>query len=825
MRKMRKLSVLFAVCLAGPGFGQAWEVIASLPTGGAAKVFAVGASTGGRIYALGGTPWTSGGDGTVYSMAIGGSLWTEELSFDGIGPVIGQGGAIDALGRILIFGGEDTDNPGQGGPTFDWDPNEGPWHEFAARGAAAPLRGFAFCADASGRVYSFGGGPGENASASSPNTAYAERYLPNTDTWQPIAPMPTPAGDAAAVEDGRGHILVIGGVSATGSVRLTEVQEYDVATGTWSTTAVPDLPTGVSGAGAVRGADGKIYLVGGRDGPIGAGSTRNEVLIYDPADGTWSPGPSMHTPRHHFAIALGSDDFIYVMGGDNDSGGTNAVERIHPTNCPVFNMHPGDQTLWRHSPLIIEAAVVGEGTLSLQWMHDGEPVANGPTPHGSTIAGADTQTLSISNVQPEDAGSYRLLASNGCGTTLSEPGVLTVRIPPELPTSWTVTNLHPAFADSSWAMDVDGDVQVGASVFETPEYGAIDHPTVWHGSAASARDATPPGSLGGAITAISGDSLVGWWWRPFPCYIDGQYYTCYYMRPCTWNRSGLHDPTDPGSGYEYGFMADTDGSWHVGSLSYDEDLGNYTTHAYVWRASNLAPLDLHPAGAANSGLAAIDGGHQYGWIHTPYPGPVQHAAMWSGSAATFVDLHPPGAARSAIAGAGDGQQVGTIDFYSDHKAALWSGSVASYLSLHPSGAGVSEALACRGGLQVGAVDGSAHLWASSADEGIDLGVYAGPNFTSTYAAAIDIAPDGSITVVGYGSNASTGRQEALMWRSVPSCGPADLVAPFGTLDFFDVAEFLALFSAHDPLADLNADGTWDFFDVSAYLSAFSAGCP
>ncbi|GAB4384004.1 MAG: hypothetical protein Kow0022_05300 [Phycisphaerales bacterium] len=111
----------------------------------------------------------------------------------------------------------------------------------------------------------------------------------------------------------------------------------------------------------------------------------------------------------------------------------------------------------------------GVGPLSLQWMHDGEPVTDGQTPHGSTIAGADTQTLSISNVQPEDAGSYRLLASNDCGTTLSEPGILTVRVPPDLPTSWTVTNLHPAFADSSRALDVDGDVQAGVTVFDTPE--------------------------------------------------------------------------------------------------------------------------------------------------------------------------------------------------------------------------------------------------------------------------------------------------------------------------------------------------------------------
>ncbi len=54
--------------------------------------------------------------------------------------------------------------------------------------------------------------------------------------------------------------------------------------------------------------------------------------------------------------------------------------------------------------------------------------------------------------------------------------------------------------------------------------------------------------------------------------------------------------------------------------------------------------------------------------------------------------------------------------------------------------------------------------------------------------------------------------------------PADITND-GSLDFFDVQAFLALFAAQDPQADLNFDNTYDFFDVQAYLSRFSAGCP
>ncbi len=47
----------------------------------------------------------------------------------------------------------------------------------------------------------------------------------------------------------------------------------------------------------------------------------------------------------------------------------------------------------------------------------------------------------------------------------------------------------------------------------------------------------------------------------------------------------------------------------------------------------------------------------------------------------------------------------------------------------------------------------------------------------------------------------------------------------GVLDFFDVQQFLADFSAMNPRADINNDGAFDFFDVQAFLQAFSNGCP
>jgi len=60
------------------------------------------------------------------------------------------------------------------------------------------------------------------------------------------------------------------------------------------------------------------------------------------------------------------------------------------------------------------------------------------------------------------------------------------------------------------------------------------------------------------------------------------------------------------------------------------------------------------------------------------------------------------------------------------------------------------------------------------------------------------------------------------------CNDADLVEPFGVLEFADVLAFLGAFSAMEPAADLvpaGGDGVWEFADVLYFLGEFSAGCP
>lgn len=86
---------------------------------------------------------------------------------------------------------------------------------------------------------------------------------------------------------------------------------------------------------------------------------------------------------------------------------------------------------------------------------------------------------------------------------------------------------------------------------------------------------------------------------------------------------------------------------------------------------------------------------------------------------------------------------------------------------------------------------------------------------------------GPQTIRFHASSASAGFNfNWLRFTREGGCSAADLAEPFGTLNFFDLAAYMSLFTAQDPAADLAAPfGQFNFFDVAAYLGVFNAGCP
>jgi hypothetical protein len=76
------------------------------------------------------------------------------------------------------------------------------------------------------------------------------------------------------------------------------------------------------------------------------------------------------------------------------------------------------------------------GPYSFQWVKDGTDLTDGPTSSGSTISGSTNTSLTITDVQTNDAGSYQLLITNPGGLVTSSNAVLTV-------TNMTVTDIPP----------------------------------------------------------------------------------------------------------------------------------------------------------------------------------------------------------------------------------------------------------------------------------------------------------------------------------------------------------------------------------------------
>jgi len=60
-------------------------------------------------------------------------------------------------------------------------------------------------------------------------------------SWQELSDMPAPARNGHALACTSGFIYVIGGVDATGSTVLANVDRYDILSDSWSTVAVPPL--------------------------------------------------------------------------------------------------------------------------------------------------------------------------------------------------------------------------------------------------------------------------------------------------------------------------------------------------------------------------------------------------------------------------------------------------------------------------------------------------------------------------------------------------------------------------------------------------------
>lgn len=799
------------VCVGG------WVAGPALPV---AKSSVAGLEHNGFFYAIGGPPWANGGDqdGSVYRCS--GVAWSAMAPLGGLGPVLGQGAGVDAQNRIVVFGG--VVDGSDAGPTTVYDPVDGATTSLHARNNAAPKTGFAWTTDSDGAIYLLGGGPGAGGS----NSGYCERYHDSTNLWEALPTMPTPAAFGCAALDEQGRILVFGGINASGTARLGNVAQFDPWRSEWSDDAVPDMPVALSHARAVLGADHRIYVIGGRTGTVNGGAVSSAVLVLNLVTNTWSVGPALATGRVDFAAAR-IGDFIWVAGGTNAAGaGLASTEKLYTPPCPTIEMQPSDASAWAGMPVGFTVHASGGTPLTFRWQRDGVPLEDGASADGSVILGSTTNALTIGSPSATDHAAYSVVVSTPCGDETSIDAHFAIRDLPAMPSTWTAHRMHPAWAISSRLNGVSGGVQVGAADMPFESYSDIERATAWHGSAESAVNLTPDGSAGGSIFAVAGDVMAGWWWWPYSCYYSGQWYTCYSMEAASWTGAQAVHHNLQVSGWEFSevtAVGNRAGAGTKGGYVWTDDFGydTYTFHAGVWAAPNDSFVDVQPAGTWRSIIQAADGDHQYGWTFAD-GSTNPHASSWMGSAASFIDMHPAGVSRSLIYGAGGEQQVGVTGPATLLRAGLWGGSAGAFRDLQPAGATSSSALGCAGGFQVGAVTtaSSTHatIWVGSPESAVDLHAFLPAGYLSSRAEAIDVAPDGAITVVGAAWNSAPAREEAVMWTSGRAM-PADLNGD-GQVNGADLGILLGAWGSADAGADLNHDGIVDGADLGLLLAGW-----
>lgn len=169
-----------------------------------------------------------------------------------------------------------------------------------------------------GSIYIFGGyepervwPDPENPSGSSfkiINAHKTYRYDTGNNGWSYVADMPTPRSGPVAVRGKDGKIYVMGGLG-NNCQWLSTVEVYDPKTNTWEKKV--DMPTPRGAFSAVADSNGKIYVIGG----VSIWDSIENVEIYDPLTESWQNGPEITPDRLSHGAIITEDDTIFIIGG------------------------------------------------------------------------------------------------------------------------------------------------------------------------------------------------------------------------------------------------------------------------------------------------------------------------------------------------------------------------------------------------------------------------------------------------------------------------------------------------------------------------------
>jgi hypothetical protein len=301
-------------------------------------------------------------------------------------------------GRVLIVGGLERNGVIQSSAEL-FDPATG---RFAPAGKLQSRRGWGITAAPlpGGRVLIAGGANASYCGAEC-YLQSAELYDSSTNSFVPTGSMSVPRAGATALLLPNGNVLVVGGNELSGLHSHATAELYHPQTGVFSPAgelpiadAAPQLvllktgqvlvigksgceiydpsanrfvPTGgmIAGRakfGAALLSNGKVLVAGGQvGGAYGARVASTE--IYDPASGTFAPGPNLNYKRFKLAktVLLLRDGRILIGGGNEQPEVYDVVSR----RFVVVDGHKLDGFLFSTATLLKDGRVLLAGGYSV----------------------------------------------------------------------------------------------------------------------------------------------------------------------------------------------------------------------------------------------------------------------------------------------------------------------------------------------------------------------------------------------------------------------------------------------------------------------------
>ena len=211
-------------------------------------------------------------------------------------------------GAIAIDASEPIDATDAGAPRRPACGSSGTWAEAAS--LPLPLEYLALVTGPDGRIYAIGGF-NDTGTGTKPANDLVLAYTPSIDHWDQVASLPTARGELAAVTAGDGRIYTIGGDDGPATT-LATVEAYTPSTNSWA--MLPNAPTQRSAFAAALGPDGRIYALGGKSTTSAAIATVDALTV---STGMWQSVPNMFNARYVLGAATGGDGRIYAVGGDD----------------------------------------------------------------------------------------------------------------------------------------------------------------------------------------------------------------------------------------------------------------------------------------------------------------------------------------------------------------------------------------------------------------------------------------------------------------------------------------------------------------------------